>query len=115
VERFYATVKKLTLARQTLNDIYVKQLKKKDLIENSNKRDFKSGLNCDLKVGEYRNEIDRGLELLLKKVDLFILTRDNELNCLAGEDCQTEHGVCLNYMPFKKNKCRAHKLDVDED
>jgi len=115
VEQFYKTVKKLTLARQTINDIYVKQLRKKDEIENSNKRDFKSGLNCDLKAGEYRREIDNGLELLLKKANLFILTRDNELNCEPGEDCMNEHGTCLNYKPFKENKCLAHKLDIDEE
>jgi len=114
VERFYKAVKDLTLARQTINDIYIKQIRKKEEIENSNKRDFKSGLNCDLKVGEYRNEIDRDIELIVKKADLYIMTRDNELNCTPEDDCSTEHGTCLNYKPFKKNKCLAKKLDIDE-
>jgi len=114
VERFNKAIKELTLARETINDIYIKQIRKKEEIENSNKRDFKSGLNCDLKVSEYREKIDSKLELLLKEADLYIITRDNELNCVPEDDCMNEHGTCLNYKPFKKNKCLAKKLDIEE-
>ena len=114
MERFNKAIKELTLARETINDIYIKQIRKKEEIENSNKRDFKSGLNCDLKVSEYREKIDSKLELLLKEANLYIMTRDNELNCTPREDCVVEQGTCLNYRHHKKNKCIARKLDIDD-
>ena len=115
MKQFEKAIRELRFARQTIEDIEINGLKKKIAIDNSKNNDYLPAISADTKAGEYGERLDKEIVWLVKKTNLFILTRDNEVNCLPFEDCQSEHGTCDNYKPFRKDKCLVGKIRACEN